>query len=426
MLQTLLHIPLSFLFVVWGLGSVMILLILLRRQGFNQDTRSYLVLLALIGLFLAAIAPQLCDDEGLPIRGYGVMMLLGVTSGTALAARRARLIGLDPEVIYSLAFWLFLSGIVGARLFYIIQYWDEFQRPTFLETAKELINFTKGGLVVFGSAIAGGAALIIFVRKYRLPGLALADLVAPSLMLALAFGRVGCFCNGCCWGGQCDLPWAVEFPFGSPPYIREVEQGEVYVHGLKFSRTERAPAVIAEVEPGSPAEAHGLRAGDRIVRIRGNRVRKQDEAVANVHEAEQDLLSLRGPGSSIEIDLADGRAVRWDLPAPREHSLPLHPVQIYAAIDALMLCLFLLAYYPYRRRDGEVVAWMLTIHPISRILQELIRNDEAKNAFGTTMTISTNVSLLLLACGIALWFYVEGRPRGIVTHWGRYSLSGGN
>src|SRR5438105_1724983 len=114
------------------------------------------------------------------------MLLMGVLSGVALAHFRARRMGLDPEMIISLAMWIFLAGIAGARIFYIIEYWRDFQKPTFFETIGAMLNFTQGGLVVFGSAMGAGAALIVFTRRHRLPGLALADLIAPSLMLGLA------------------------------------------------------------------------------------------------------------------------------------------------------------------------------------------------------------------------------------------------
>ena len=54
------------------------------------------------------------------------MMLLAVVAGTLLAAWRARRVGLDPELIFSLAFWMLVPGIIGARAFYVIEYWPEY------------------------------------------------------------------------------------------------------------------------------------------------------------------------------------------------------------------------------------------------------------------------------------------------------------
>jgi len=49
------------------------------------------------------------------------------------------------------------------------------------------------------------------IKKYRLPAFATLDLFAPSLAVGILFGRLGCFCAGCCYGAPCSLPWAVTF-----------------------------------------------------------------------------------------------------------------------------------------------------------------------------------------------------------------------
>jgi phosphatidylglycerol:prolipoprotein diacylglycerol transferase len=429
MLQTLFHIPLhlagrpvfgfGWLLILWAIVSLLLVGSAVRRQGWGGEAKSQLPLLGLLGLVIAFLLPQLCDEYGLPIRGYGVMLLLGVSSGVGLAAYRARRLGLDPEMIFSLAFWLFLAGIVGARLFYIIEYWPEYQRSTWLETAKEVVNFTKGGLVVFGAAIGAGLALAAFVHKYRVPGLALADLISPSVMLGLALGRVGCFLNGCCFGGECELPWKVQFPFASPPHVRQIEERKLYLHGLelRYEREASAP-VITAVQSGSAAERAGLRVGQRIVKIRD----RHDELIVTgtTLEAVHELLRISGAGTRLEIYMADSPAPKVVVLGAPQSSLPVHPTQLYSAIDALLLCLFLLAYYPYRHRDGEVFALMITIHPIARFLQEIIRTDESA-VFGTGLSISQNISLLMLAGAAGLWIYLTRRPREVL--WPRQAMS---
>ena len=425
MLQTLFHIPLEvaglpvfglgWLLAVWAIGSLLLLGYLTWRHGFGAETKSYLPLLGMIGLVIAFVLPNLCDEYGLPIRGYGTMLLLAVVSGVSLAVYRAKRQGIDPEMIISLAFWLFLAGIVGARLFFVIEYWSDFQQSTAWDTFKEAINFTKGGLVVFGSAIGAGLALMAFVRKYHLPGLALADLISPSLMLGLALGRLGCFMNGCCYGGVCDLPWKVQFPFASPPYVEQVREKQLYLHGLQFDFADPEapplPPVITAVEPGSPAAKAGLAAGQRIVSIK-NVARGLDFETPTTDEAFAALLRIDGPGAKFEVTVAGDRTPKRVTLAAPEVSLPVHPAQLYSAIDGVLLCLFLLAYCPYRRRDGEVFALMVTIHPIARFLQEIVRVDE-KAVFHTGLSISQNVSLLMLAGAIGLWVYLLARPRGV-------------
>ncbi len=133
-----------------------------------------------------------------------------------------------------------------------------------------MIKINEGGLVVYGSLIGGGVAMVIFVRKYGLPFLALGDLIMPSLLLGLAIGRIGCFLNGCCYGGLCDLPWAVRFPAAdtpsrdSPPHIQQVKLGQVYGIFVVAGKDDGKPRVEV-VEADSPAAAQGLSVGQRIL-----------------------------------------------------------------------------------------------------------------------------------------------------------------
>jgi phosphatidylglycerol:prolipoprotein diacylglycerol transferase len=291
---------------------------------------------------------------------------------------------------------------VGARLFYVIQHWDRFQHDSLKETLFSLLNVMQGGLVVYGSVIAAGAALFVFCRQQRLPLLAVSDLIAPSLLLGLALGRVGCFLNGCCYGGLCELPWKVAFPWGSPPHWGQVQAGELDLHGIYLFGAETEPAVIDGVVPDSPAAQHGLKAGDRIDRI--NAV-----PVTSVGEAQHILLTAHG---ELAVTVAgDPETKRWKLASPLPRSRPVHPTQLYSTIDGLILSLFLWAWYPFRRREGEVTAWMITLYPITRFLMESIRTDEPKNIFG--MTISQNISLALFVVGLMLWGYLRNQPLGL-------------
>ena len=87
----------------------------------------------------------------------------------------------------------------------------------------------------------------------------------------------------------------------------------------------------------------------------------------------------------------------------------MHPTQLYSTIDALILCLLLLCYDRFRRRDGELTALMITIYPITRFLIEKIRTDEAA-IWGTGLHISQNISVGILAVAICLWIYILRQP----------------
>jgi phosphatidylglycerol:prolipoprotein diacylglycerol transferase len=90
-------------------------------------------------------------------------------------------------------------------------------------------------------------------------------------------------------------------------------------------------------------------------------------------------------------------------------SLPVHPTQLYAAIDGLVLLLLLSAYYPLRRRDGEVLGLLMVTYPITRFFVELLRNDEG--VFFAGMTISQNISVALFAAGLVFWAWLFKQPK---------------
>ena len=115
----------------------------------------------------------------MPIRGYGVMIMLAVIAGTSLAAWRAKRVGLDPDLMFSLVFWMLVPGIIGARAFYVIEYWKPQYWPAYTDPGGGLgpllaaiVNIAKGGLVVYGAFFGGVAGVLLFVRKHRLPLLA--------------------------------------------------------------------------------------------------------------------------------------------------------------------------------------------------------------------------------------------------------------
>jgi phosphatidylglycerol:prolipoprotein diacylglycerol transferase len=509
MLQTLFYIPgelfrlpvfgFGLLLAIWALVSAIVLAVQIRRGGWNANTFSYAQVLAVIGLAIYFVLPAICEPRGLPVRGYGIMMLLAVLSGMGLAIYRARRVGVDPDMIFALAFWMIIPGILGARIVYVTEYWHRDFWPVYERTQElrslifAVVNVPAGGLVVYGSFVGGMIGLALFWWRYRIPLLATADLIAPSMLLGLTLGRVGCMLNGCCYGGPCDLPWSVTFPWNSPVHQHEVvDEGLADVAGLKFRRGPQDQTVIESVVPGSPAAKFGLKAGAEVSEINGVTVQSAKEArgaalgidkldlklvdlrgdsahwivddppeaqvdgdplriyglevgaghdqsatishvrsgspeqAANVHGGER-IVSVSGRGvetiAQLRSLLDEHRKRPWlaislggqaqpvlvevDRPLPR--SLPVHPTQLYSAIDALILCFLLLAYDPFRRRDGALTALMITVYPITRFLIESIRTDEAA-IWGTPFTISQNISLGLLAVAIGLWIYILRRP----------------
>ncbi len=122
-------------------------------------------------------------------------------------------------------------------------------------------------------------------------------------------------------------------------------------------------------------------------------------------DAHRELTKLFEEKQGVALGVESKGILRLSLPAPPPCSHPVHPTQIYSSIGALLICLLLLAYDPFRRRDGELWALMLTVYAVTRFLEEVIRTDEPP-ILGTRMTVSQNVSLLLLLAAMGLWYYL--------------------
>jgi phosphatidylglycerol:prolipoprotein diacylglycerol transferase len=151
--------------------------------------------------------PDLVSIGPLTVHWYGVMMALGFLAGLLNWVLLGRPIGRDFKFCSDLLFWIMVAGIVGARIAYVIS-----DLPYFLANPLRIVRIDEGGLVYFGGFLGAWLALYLFARRHRMPFFELADLVVTSLPLAHAFGRVGCFLNGCCHGTITRCPLGVTYP----------------------------------------------------------------------------------------------------------------------------------------------------------------------------------------------------------------------
>ena len=157
----------------------------------------------------------------LHVYGYGLMMVLGFLSGIYLARWRARRFGENPDLLSQCGIVTLLFGIFGARLAYVIEQWVK-NVPGAPRTLGEILNVTSGGLIYYGGLILATVAVLAYLLVKRLPMRRYLDILAPSIMLGLAFGRAGCLLNGCCYGAVCapTLVAAAHFPMYSQPLIK--------------------------------------------------------------------------------------------------------------------------------------------------------------------------------------------------------------
>jgi len=317
---------------IWCLIGLAYVVLTVRREGMKNLSLVSLFIWAVVAVAIFKAAEM--EIKAIPVYGYGTMLVFGFMASSILAARRLRREGADGEIAWDATMWIFIMGILGARVFYVIEYHTRFFGPdpntgnarTLGETALALINLPDGGLVLYGGLIFAPLAFYVYSRLRGIRPLAFADIAITSVFVGIMFGRLGCLLNGCCFGDVCSLPWAITFPPESVPFEALVRRGLL------------------------------------------------DEGAA--------------------------------------HSLPLHPAQLYDSLSGLLLAVLTWAYYPYRRRTGEVLAVGWIAYPINRFMIEFLRADEA-GQFGTSLTIAQWVSLVLFASGVAFYLSLKLLSTGV-------------
>ncbi len=371
---------------------------------------------------------------GFSVKTYGFCLMVGFLSAVWFAMRRATRVKADPDIILDLSFLSLIFGVGGARAFYVIHYWQ----TQFADAPNKLfavVDITKGGLEFLGGFLGATAAAIIYARAKKISIRLYLDIMAPGAMWGLAFGRVGCLFNGCCFGGPCVEPgtdhaaqaWAMRFPYGSAPHVHQWEDRLVTVpaelitvekegllaypipetlFAMSVDRRERPRAEYSALknateraETGATADASSIQAAKAKLAA--------DETTFKRHEAElgplrraQEYPSPKHPTRPMTVSELE------DLAASAS-SLPIHPTQLYAALDAILLSAILSALFYVRKRHGVVIGALFLLHPLSRAILETIRVDNPADVAG--LTVSQFVSLTMFAAGVAAMFVLYKR-----------------
>lgn len=141
------------------------------------------------------------------LTGYGVFAILGAVVGAAVCIRLAARAGLPAFDAFAASALALAFGLIGAKALFLAV-----TLPGLEARAWASVALAPSGLVFYGGLLGGAAAAFAYLRAYRLDALAFADAAASGLALGHAFGRIGCFMAGCCYGRPTRLPWGVRFP----------------------------------------------------------------------------------------------------------------------------------------------------------------------------------------------------------------------
>ncbi|VTR91788.1 prolipoprotein diacylglyceryl transferase : Prolipoprotein diacylglyceryl transferase OS=Pirellula staleyi (strain ATCC 27377 / DSM 6068 / ICPB 4128) GN=Psta_2025 PE=4 SV=1: LGT: PDZ [Gemmata massiliana] len=420
--------------------------------------------------------------DGIPMYGFGAMLFVCFVAVTVWGSRRAkRTANMPPERFQDMVIWLFVSGLVGARTLYMIQYSHHFPDQSIAGLIGAFFKIWEGGIIFYGSALGGvigyGLFYYFVLRRLDVSGWRLADAVAPLLALGLAIGRIGCYLNGCCWGQvACEecrpVPLgAAHFPM-LPAHARQLLVREQHLQtatgftieprqvGNPF---EDPRAVVASVETDSAADRAGVKSGDRITKVndRPNYIVIELSGSDEKAQATADAFKAKGaevetgPGGRLRVlfdsfekyrdarlavfggaegaitrDYFDVLVSEWPrgrselkLTVERGAEQPelrfapatigLYPTQLYETVSMVLLILLLVAYYPYRRHDGQVMVLLMVGYAIHRFINESLRIEPT---IGGGLTLSQWGSVVIFAAAVGieayLWLTMPSRWSG--------------
>ncbi len=149
------------------------------------------------------IDPVLFTVFGIELRWYSLAIVTAIFIAVWFVAREFRRKGIDDTEYSNVALIAIVSGILGARLFHIVD-----DLGTYLNDPARILDFQSGGLAIYGAVVGGFIGVTIACRIYRLPLPRVIDAVAPGLVLAQGIGRFGCIVNGDAWGARTDSLFA--------------------------------------------------------------------------------------------------------------------------------------------------------------------------------------------------------------------------
>lgn len=291
----------------------------------------------------------------LTVKSYGLMMAIGFIAAVFLMRSLSRHITDNPHMITNAALYSLIAGVIGARLFFFAHHYSEFQGNWL-----HIFAVWYGGLEFLGGVIFAMVVILIYLFHHKLPVRRYLDIMAIGLMLALAFGRIGCFLIGDCFGKPTKLPWGICFPYRSHVYISQVNPN------LQRNRPEPQLQV--------PPEYYGYTNKTGI---------RQPKTYEN-------LTSLQ----------------KTEVTKGKYRCLPVHPTQLYSSANAAVLCLILYFFWRRNHKPGQTFSLMFILYGITRFLIEFLRDDNPFEyswwAIYKGGTISQNLGIYMTILGLLL------------------------
>ncbi len=163
--------------------------------------------------------PEILKLGPIAIRSYGLMLAISFFLGILYVRHMTKDKPENFDRLLTVAYILIIGAIIGARLSYVLFHLEDFS-GNYLNAFNPFSSdqFGIAGLNLYGGIIGAIIGSFVYLKMKGMSVLTTFDTFAPTIGIGLAFTRIGCYLNGCCYGTPTDLPWGVTFPEGSIPY----------------------------------------------------------------------------------------------------------------------------------------------------------------------------------------------------------------
>ena len=156
--------------------------------------------------------PRLFSIGPFTIYSYGLMLGIGFIAANYVLNRELKRKKIDPNIGSTVTLFAILFGIAGSKILYLIENWSSFV------AAPVSMAFSPGGLTWYGGFLLATFAIMLYIRKKKIPFLIICDAAAPGIMIAYGIARLGCHLAGDGdYGVPTDLPWACVYSNGTYP-----------------------------------------------------------------------------------------------------------------------------------------------------------------------------------------------------------------
>ncbi len=312
----------------------------------------------------------------LTVRSYGLLLVLGFIAAVTVIRWLSRDFNEDQQHITNAALYALIAGIIGARVFFVIHYYND----TFRGHLWRIPAIWGGGLELLGGVFGAVAVIVYYIWRHKLPMRHYLDALAIGLLAALVFGRIGCFLNGCCYGKPAHLPWAVRFPYDSFAYQSQVKPD--------------------------------------LLRGRDQPHLRLPPGYFGYYDSQGDFIDgLKPAGKLTPQQLAE--VTHGSL-----QCLPVHPTELYESGGAVLLGLlfYLLlrrarraekaGHYPFLTKPGSIFSLMFICYGVMRFIIEGLRDDNPFEIDHLTISQLLGIGLVILGV-VCLVFFTLAKPEQI-------------